>query len=71
MSTKLIPSQENGKSVDLREEITANDDVAAKKIFQDAVFKLSRPSTWHDTAGKLSASFTIDGKEEMQSLQKR
>lgn len=70
MLTDLVPSQEKGKSVDLQEEITAEDTDTAKKLFQDAVYLLCRPLLWHDAAGALSASFSIDGKEQEQAIQK-
>ena len=69
MSHQLIPLQEKGKSVDLEENIKVNDDTAAKKIFQHAVYCLSHPTTWHDSAGTLSATFSIDGKQKEQSLE--
>lgn len=69
MSIELVPSQEKGKSVDLREEVIASDKEASKKIFQDAIYILSRPACWHETAGTLSAVFAIDGKEDQQVIQ--
>lgn len=70
MSTQLVPSQEKGKSVDLQEEITVSDKDAAKKLFQNAVYLLCRPVLWHDVAGALSASFSIDGKQKEQAIHK-
>jgi hypothetical protein len=68
MSNELIPSQEKGKSVDLREELVASDENIAKKLFRDAVDRLCKPSLWHEMAGSLSASFVIDEKDKRQRI---
>ncbi len=69
MSDELIPSQEKGKSVDLREEINAETEAGAKIIFRNAVDRLSSPSEWHEMTGALSASFTIDGKNDKDRIE--
>ena len=69
MSTQLVPVQEKGKSVDLEENVTANDRDAAKKLFKDAVYRLCHPATWHDIAGTLSASFSVDDKQKEQNIE--
>jgi hypothetical protein len=69
VSKELIPSQEKGKSLDLAERVIAADEDAAKKIFQDAVYLLCRPVLWHDTVGALSASFSVDGKQQEQGIE--
>lgn len=70
MSTTLVPSQEKGKSVDLREAVTATDEAAGKKIFEHAIYLLSRPVLWHEVAGAFSASFSIDAKEAQQTIER-
>ena len=69
MSLQLVPSQQKGKSVDLEESVTSNNVDAAKKLFQDAVHLLCRPSTWHEIAGALSASFSIDSKQQERGIE--
>lgn len=70
MSTKLIPNQEKGKSVDLVETVTTEQVDTAKQLFHNAVSLLSRPGLWHETAGSLSASFSIEGKQKDEPVQK-
>jgi hypothetical protein len=69
MSTELVPLQEKGKSLDLAEKVIAADEDSAKKLFQDAVYLLCRPVLWHDTVGALSASFSVDGKQQEQVIE--
>lgn len=69
MPTPIVPSQEKGKSVDLKEEVIAGDEPAAKELFKTAVDRLCIPSLWHEVAGTLSASFTVDGKKENDSIE--
>ena len=69
MSSPLIPSQEKGKSVDLKEEVTVADEAASKKLFKAAVDRLCTPSLWQGLAGPLSASFTIDGKKDDEFIE--
>jgi hypothetical protein len=69
MATNLIPAQEKGKSLDLQEEVISEEVGAAKEIFQRAVERLSHPTSWHETAGTLSASFSIDGKNPGEAVQ--
>ncbi len=64
MSTELVPSQEKGKSVDLEEVVTAASREEAIQLFQQGVNRLSRPALWAETAGGISASFSIAAKEE-------
>ena len=69
MSSKLIPAQEKGKSVDLVESVTTTEVEEAKQLFQNAVYLVRRPTLWHETAGTLSATFTIDGKQAEQPIE--
>jgi hypothetical protein len=62
MST-LIPGQEKGKSVDLREELVAADEEMARQVFKQAVDRLCRPASWHEVAGVLSGIFTVEKKD--------
>jgi hypothetical protein len=70
MSTKLVPLQEKGKSLDLSEKVLAADEDAAKRLFQRAVYLLCRPALWHATVGALSASFSIDTKHQEEGIER-
>jgi len=65
---KLVPAQYKGKSVRLSEKVSTADIHSAKTIFDQAIGKLKRPYLWHDIAGSGSASFTLDGKGEQDTL---
>lgn len=58
-----IPENYQGKPVDLEAHSAEENVTEAQKTFERACKRLQNPPIWHKIAGALSATFTIENKE--------
>ncbi len=59
MDPSIAPDHETGASSDTTHEITAPDEMAARRVFQQAMKRLLDVNRWHELAGSGSAVFHL------------
>lgn len=66
----IVPSNETGKALDIKDSVTENNREDAVNTFQRACTRLLNPALWHELAGVASASFKLvsENNPDMQKF---
>lgn len=63
-ANSIVPENNDGKSVDLEESVTAADPDEAMLIYKTACMRLLNPGIWHELTGPLSANFKPENDKQ-------